>query len=175
MGRLFFWSCIGLCLYYLQTTGILNAVMHGNVPETGRICEVAGPKGGKAFFSPNKEEMRWPIDATIGFSLRDRRPGQARLNTALDTGLIINPANHTKIKVLGNHHVEVYKCWYRVVKVQILNGAYKGKKGWMLREDVIDTPLQQFIQEHFRAGAKHFNEELETATPRVTTKYDLDF
>ena len=165
MGKLFFIIALIAGVYFANESGLLYALMNGNTPEPGRVCEACGPKGGSAFLANSKADLRWPIDSTIGFSTRDRLPAVAALGRAIDECRIHRAGNHTKIKVLASDKLSIYGCMYRVVKVKVLEGSYKGRSAWMLREDVIDNPLQSVIN-YFRPGNNQINDEAEHVTKR---------
>lgn len=166
MGKFVFnLALLGLA-WYLYSSGLLMAVLSGNVPEVGRTCQLWGPKNGQIYVALSRDDIKWPFDATIGFTQRDRAPAQRELSVAVDAGKIICPSDHTAAKILATDKLHLYSCLYPITKVKILSGAYKGKVGWVQRENVIDTPLQELIQRNFRPGMKHFNEEM-AAAPSV--------
>ncbi|MBX9687998.1 MAG: hypothetical protein K2X27_14930, partial [Candidatus Obscuribacterales bacterium] len=61
-GKLIFWSCLAYCLWQMQNHGLLHAIMSGNIPEIGRVCEINGPRNGRLYLSISKSYMRLPID-----------------------------------------------------------------------------------------------------------------
>ena len=160
MGKLFFNLLLLAGLYYLYDTGVLQALASGNVPQVGRKCEVCGPKGGYVYMALSKQYASYPIDAAIGFSSRDRANAESALARAVESDIILTPDHHTKVEVLANDKAQLWGCTYRISKVEILEGEYKGKKGWVQREDVIDTPIQDIIQKNFRSGGKRLTKEM---------------
>ncbi|MBX9722913.1 MAG: hypothetical protein K2X81_16040, partial [Candidatus Obscuribacterales bacterium] len=103
--------------------------------------------------------IKLPIDATIGLSERDRHPSEVGLVQQLSNGGIVCPADNTKIKVLGAGEMRLYGCPYKIANVKILDGKFKGRKGWVIRDDVMDTPLAVAINQ-FRSGSKHLDKEM---------------
>lgn len=175
MGKLFTYTLFAACFYYLYTSGVGMAILNGNIPVAGVKCEVQGPKNGQVYFASNKAELRWPIDAGIGFSSRDRHAAQTILAGKINSGVIRFLSDHTQVQVQGSSKINVYSCPYRVVKVSILSGYLKGRQGWMLRDDVIDTPMQKLVQENFRNGASHVNSEINSCNTNepASNKYDF--
>ncbi len=160
MGRLFCWVLVATFLFCSYKNGLFFAVLNGNLPQPGAECELCGPKNGNAYFSHSKEELRKPVDAVIGYSFKDRLPAVSAFAAALKSGSIVPIANHSKAKIIQNSKFSLHGCIYRVVNLEILSGPLAGRKGWVLRDDVIDNPLQKFLQESFRTGKGNLEKEL---------------
>ena len=174
MGKLFTLVVSGFCLWYLYTSGLGVAILNGNTPISGTDCVAAGPKYGSAYFAQAKEDIRWPIDATIGFNPRDREAAEGVLKMKVEEGSIKKLEDGTKIRVLGMGKMMIFSCPYRIVKVAILSGRQKGRRGWMIREDVIDNPMQKVIQQYFRVGSKRLNKEIDSIDiNHKQTKWDF--
>lgn len=173
MVRLFTLIVGGICIWYLYTSGLGVAILNGNTPISGTECTAVGPKYGHAYFSEVKSEMRWPFDASIGFNSKDRQGAEGVLKSKVEEGSIKQIADGTKIRVLAMDKIMIYSCPYHIVKVDILSGRQKGHRGWMMREDVIDNPMQKFIQQYFRVGTKKLNQEMDSVdTHHIQTKWD---
>jgi hypothetical protein len=164
MERIIFWACLLAASWYLFTSGIAQAVVSGNVPQPGRECRLCGPKTGHVFLSLDKDQAALPIDATIG-GKRDRHPSQVALARGIVAGEVLCPADNTKARVLTNANLSLYGCPYQITKVKLLSGPFKGKSGWVMRQDVMDTPVQEVIQSGFRSSGKIYERELETCDP----------
>lgn len=159
MGKFVFLVILAGITYYLHSTGILNSLDGENKAIEGKDCEIASPYSSGVYVGATKNLAAVPIDATIGTEYL-RAPAKIELSRCLRNGSIIKVADRTKVRVLKNDKVKLYAIPHQLVKVKLLSGDYKGSLGWVERDRVIDTPLQQVYHQLLKPGRLQ-NEQME--------------
>lgn len=145
MGRLFLLVLLAFGGWYAYTNGIFYNATHSGQPEPGRDCELVGPVGTGVNLVYQKEDMRYVIDTHIG-STGQKMEANANLEAMMRGGSGFRAPDHTQAKVLESGKTVLYGVTYMVTKVQITGGDSAGTKGWVERDNVLDTPMMKFVQ-----------------------------
>lgn len=144
LGRLIFLAVLIGLGWYAYDTGIWHGLQTGFEPEIGREGEMCGPHGGKLYMGTTRDSLGFVIGAAEMKSI-ERVEDAIKLKNALASGLVAEAENHAKVRVLANGRVVVYRAPFDLVQVQVLDGKYAGAIGWIRRENLLDTPLQQLF------------------------------
>lgn len=143
--------------WYCYDSGILHNLMHGMDPEPGRTCQVAGPIGEGSYLAADKDNLRHVIDSHIG-TVQEKATGRIRVSGLVRDGGLLVVEDHSSVKVLANGKLRVLGYSYPITKVEVQDGAAEGQSGWVQREDVIDTPIQQLYQSMRGTKMQHSEE-----------------
>ena len=153
MARILIILMIAGVIWYADTHDVAKDVAHLLSPKAGTKCELRGFFGECIYMGDDKPTMKTIVDSTIG-NAQDRMQGAQTVATLIRNGDIMELDDHTKVQVIGNDNFILYGATHPIVKVKVLSGGYSGQTGWINRDDVIDSPLQDFYQKNFRQGKK---------------------
>jgi hypothetical protein len=162
------WRVIWLAIlagagWYTWKSGIYYSVTHSGEPEIGRICRICGLSGEGVYCAADQENLKYAIDATIG-TPGQRLESAASLVAVVNQGRLVKVADNTQVRVLENDKLSVLGFSYGVAKLEFIDGDYAGSSGWVLREDVVDTPIQEVVRQATRWGGKMTNRD-QSRTP----------
>ena len=150
MGRLIFLVLLIIMGNFLHSTGVLESLNNGNKALISKVCEIASAKENFVYVSADKQMATVVIDAEIGAGYL-RAPAVRDRTKSLEEGTTIKVINHTQVKILSNDRIMLYGVPHQLVKIQLMSGPNKGGRGWVERNDVLDTPIHAILQNTFRA------------------------
>lgn len=140
-------------LFWAYQNGVLDSISSGNVPKIGKEVKLVGPaKGAGVPIGGDRELISRSIDAHLG-TQSDKLAGAMTMATLFRSGELVKLPDNTKARVAEIDTVRVQSMPFKVVRVKILSGSNKGASGWVERDNVIDTPLQELFQA-FRSPPK---------------------
>jgi hypothetical protein len=146
MFRKLFYLCVLAGIgWYCQKSGILYNLTNDMQPEPGRECHIQGPVRAGVYVAGVKETMQFVIDSHIG-NANEKAMARASLNTLERRGELTTVDDGTAVTVIGNSKLKVLGFPYPLTQIEINSGSNAGSKGWVQREDVVDTPIQELYQ-----------------------------
>lgn len=145
MLRLFFLAVIVAGIWWANNNGVLESLATNFTPKPGKKCEIAGPFGEGVWVGNSKDACALLIDSNLG-TAGDKLQGAANRAVAMKNGELAQIADHTKIEIIKNDKVKLYGNDHAVVEAKVLSGDLEGTTIWLCRDDVIDTPLQEWFQ-----------------------------
>lgn len=153
MGRLIFLLLLAGLGYGAYTTGVWYDLTHDLRPEPGHAGYLTGPLHEGAWFATNQDDIKWYLDTTLkGPMGGDIMDSLQELVLAQKRGAIYQIAEKTKIQVMQNGDLSVHQVPFKIVKVRLTSGESNGCEGWVHRDDVVDTPLQEMFQGMRQSG-----------------------
>ncbi len=146
MARFLLFLILAAAFWWAYTTGIVDSITHEFKPKTGKKCCVVGPFSEDGVWLGETFDVAVRlIDSYIG--LRSDQLAGAFARAAMKReGEAVVIANGTKVQVEETRSGFIHRVPFKVVKVKLINGKYAGAHGWVRRDDVIDTPLQELYQ-----------------------------
>lgn len=153
MGRVFFLLCVLGLGWWCSTNGILYNLMHGFEPEPARKCVLQGVHKEGVYFAPGKEDISYLLDTHIG-SGGQRIEAMQKLLAAVSHGLVYKVPESTVAKVVSNSTHKMYGVPHHIVEIEVVDGDFAGQRGWVEREDVVESPLMEAFTAMRASGRK---------------------
>lgn len=145
MGRLIMLAIICGIGWYCYNNGIWYNISHGGGPQPGIQGEVAGPVRDGVPMMYDPDEAKYMFDVHIG-NTQQKWEAAINLDRLMKNGSGVELDEHTKVKVLDSGTIRFLGADYAIAEVEVLSGPNAGAKGWVERNNLIDTPLQQVYQ-----------------------------